>query len=318
MSLNIFGPYGSGINPTTTRPTDTGDPGASDTWFQPCSSPTVDDGTRVSYRWLNKILATVRRATRGMGIADDPATDDLLLEAIKRGATLKNIGNGESLYGGQDSDKAHMIRRLAAGSNITLTVVEGPSGEYAVRIAATAPGSGPTGNTLGNVGDGADVYKGTNSTVEELRGIKGIGPIGAAVNSDNVEVGLPGDAYQILMRDAGTTGQMAGKAITALTTEASPATDDYLLLGKNADGAPRKVTVANVRGSVTANAVGSFRVVRGSNVGDGGNVSSDAISQGAPGGSTWIARGAWWYAQYSATGPGEPIYDWHCLAQRTA
>lgn len=318
MALNIFGPYGSGINPSTSRPSDVGDPGGTDTWFTPCSSPTAGDGTLVSYRWLNKMLATIRSATRGMGIADDPASDDLLLDAIKRGATLRNVGTGFDIYEGPDANKAHLLRKLSAGSNVSLALVEGPTGEYSIRITMTAPGSGPTGNTLGNVGDGADVYKGTNATVEELRGIKGIGPVLAVVNADNIDVGVEGTAYQILMRDASDTGQMAGKTVVALTTEATPADNDYLLLGKNANGAPRKVTVQAVRGASSANSIGSFRVVRTSNVGDGNDVSSDAIGQGAPSGSTWLARGAFWLAQYGSTGPGEPIYDWHCLAQRTA
>ena len=319
MTLNIFGPYGSGVNPTTTRPIDTGEPGATDTWFQPCSSPTANDGTMLSYRWLNKMLATIRRATRGMGIADDPASDEMLLEAIKRGATLRNSGTGVALYGGQDAVKAHMIRRLLAGSNVTLTEVESPSGEHGVRISITVPGSGPTGNTIGNVGDGADIYKGTNSTVEELRGIKGIGPIGAAVNSDNIEVGIEGATATLLMRSAAGTGQSSMQSINSLTAETSPADTDELILQKSGGGALRKVTVANARGSSTANGIGSYRMVRlGGNTVDGTTISADAIAQGAPSGSTWVLRGATWLAQYDATGPGEPIMGWFGLAQRTA
>lgn len=252
---NVFGPYGAGVNPSTTRPTDTDDPGASDTFFVPCSSPTARDGTLVSYRWLNKMLATMRRATRGMAVPDDPASDDLLLEAIRRGATLRNIGVGEDLYQGQDGDKRHLIRRLQAGANVTIIPVNGPSGESALRIAATAPGSGPTGNTLANVGDGADVYKGTNGTTEELRGIKGVGPVGVAANGDNVEVGIPAPQSAILMRAAaGDPGQMSAQTINSLTNEPNPAAADELVLQKAGNGLLRKVT----KGALTSHIGGSI------------------------------------------------------------
>lgn len=245
MPLNIFGPYGPGINPSTTRPSDTGEPGATDTFFAPCSSPTANDGTVVSYRWLNKMLATLRRATRGMGIGDDPASDDLLLEAIKRGATLKNVGDdaGVALYQGQDAAKAHMIRRLLPGSNLTMTLVEGPAGEFAVRFNVVVPGSGPSGNAIRNVGDGADVYKGTATGYEDIRGIKGLGAVLAATNGDNVEVSLPIAAWSLLLRNAGTTGEAAAQTLISLTEETNPAAADVLLLGKSADGALRKVRI---------------------------------------------------------------------------
>jgi len=267
---NIFGPYGAGINPVTTRPVDTGEPGVPDTFFGPCSSPTTRDGTVVSYRWLNKLLATLRRATRGMGIADDPASDDLLLDAIKRGATLKNVGTQSGaldLYAGQNGVKEHLIRRVAPGSNVQLTLVEGPTGEHTLRISVTAPGSGPTGNTISNVGDGADVYKGTNGTTEELRGIKGASgsPIAAATNGDNIELGIESAAYGLLMRAAGTTGQTAAQTVGSLTAEASPADTDVLLLAKSADSALRKVTVAAVRNIAQTYLTGMVDVYHGSN-----------------------------------------------------
>lgn len=252
MSLNIFGPYGPGVNPATSRPSDTGDPGPDDTWFQPCSSPSARDGTVVSYRWLNRMLGSLRTATRYFAVADDTGSDNLLKDAILRGGTLINIGSaGVSLYQGQNADKAHQIRKVLAGSNVTLTEIESPAGEFAVRIALTAPGSGPSGNTLGNVGDGADVYKGTNSTVEEMRGIKGIGPVVAATNGDNIEVGLSGGAYAFLLRNTDTTGQMAAQTIAGLTAETSPASTDELVLSKAGNLGLKKITVANLRAPAT-------------------------------------------------------------------
>lgn len=266
---NIFGPFGSGINPVTTRPVDTGDPGSPDTFFGPCSSPTTRDGTVVSYRWLNKMLATLRRATRGMAVPDDPASDDLLLEAIKRGATLKNVGTQSGaldVYAGQDGSKHHMIRRIVPGSNVQLALVEGPTGEHVLRISVTAPGSGPTGNTIANVGDGADIYKGTNGTTEELRGIKAASgsPISSQASGDNIELGLAGVAWTLLMRAAGTTGQMDDQTVGSLTAEASPANEDVLLLAKAADSALRKVTVAAVRNIAQTYLTGMVDVYHGS------------------------------------------------------
>lgn len=266
---NVFGPFGSGINPVTTRPADTGEPGSPDTFFGPCSSPTTRDGTVVSYRWLNKMLATMRRATRGMAVPDDPASDDLLLEAIKRGATVRNVGTQSGaleVYAGQDGSKHHMIRRIMPGSNVQLALVEGPAGEHVLRISVTAPGSGPTGNTLVNVGDGADIYKGTNGTTEELRGIKAASgsPVAPAVSGDNIELGLPGVAWTLLMRAAGTTGQMDDQTVGSLTAEATPANDDVLLLAKAADSALRKVTVSTLRNIQSTYLTGLVDVYHGS------------------------------------------------------
>ncbi len=258
---NIFGPYGAGINPSESRPSDTGDPGAGDTFFAPCSSPTARDGTVVSYRWLNKILATLRRATRGMGVSDDTASDDLLLEAIKRGATLRNVGVGYDVYQGQDASKQHLIRKLAAGSNVTITEVESPSGEFALRIAAASGGGGGGDTVLVNVGDGADVYKGINlDDEEELRGIKGLAPLAIAVNGDNIDVKLDGTAYTLLLRNANSAGASAFETIISLTNEPSPALADKLLLGKAANGAFRSVSVEALRGSTGLFAKGRIRI----------------------------------------------------------
>ncbi len=260
--MNIVGPHGAGVRETTTRPTDTASGNALDTWFEDCVAGNPNTGTKVPSVWLNKVAALFRRAIRGMGVADvesGTTSDDMLLDAIKRGATLKNVGSGVDLYQGQDTIKRHLISRLFGGANVQVTPVT-VDGETSVRISFTVPGSGPTGNTLGNVGDGADVYKGTNALVEELRGIKGIGPVSSAVNGDNVEIGLTGAAWTLMLRNANSTGQQAATTMLALTEETSPAAADYLLLGKNADGALRKMRRDKLLGFGEIVASGWFQV----------------------------------------------------------
>lgn len=252
---NIVGPHGPGVRETTTRPADSASGSALDTWFEDCVAGNPATGTKLPAVWLNKVAALFRRAIRGMGVPEveaGPASDDMLLEAIRRGATLANVGTGSDIYAGQDAASRHLIRRLAAGSNVTITPIEGPAGEHALRIAVTVPGSGPTGNTLGNVGDGADVYKGTNGTVEELRGIKGIGPISSAVSGDNVEVGLSVGAWTVVLRNNAAAGQAAGVGLLGLTEEANPAAADVVLLAKAADGALRHARIDKVRGGVAS------------------------------------------------------------------
>lgn len=247
--MNIVGPHGAGVRETTTRPTDTASGNALDTWFEDCVAGNPNTGTKVPSVWLNKVAALFRRAIRGMGVADvesGTTSDDMLLDAIKRGATLKNVGSGVDLYQGQDTIKRHMISRLFGGSNVQVTPVT-VDGETSVRISFTVPGSGPTGNTLGNVGDGADVYKGTNAIVEELRGIKGIGPVSSAVNGDNVEIGLTGAAWTLMLRNANSTGQQAATTMLALTEETSPANNDNLLLGKAGTSELKRVSISKLR-----------------------------------------------------------------------
>lgn len=80
---DLIGPA-SALNATVLRPPDTRVFGGTDTWFQPCSGPNVNDGTQVQAVYLNGLLAQIRRAIRGMGIAENNADDDMLLKAIQK------------------------------------------------------------------------------------------------------------------------------------------------------------------------------------------------------------------------------------------
>lgn len=79
---DLLGPANA-PNAVTARPADARVFGADDTFFKGCSAPDVDDGTEVQADWLNGVLAQVRRAIRGMGIAVNNADDDMLLKAIQ-------------------------------------------------------------------------------------------------------------------------------------------------------------------------------------------------------------------------------------------
>lgn len=83
---DLIGPA-SALNSTVLRPADTRVFGSNDTWFQPCSGPNVNDGTQVQAVYLNGILAQIRRAIRGMGIAENNADDDMLLKALQKVVT---------------------------------------------------------------------------------------------------------------------------------------------------------------------------------------------------------------------------------------
>ncbi|WP_276199051.1 hypothetical protein [Chelatococcus sp. XZ-Ab1] len=79
---DLLGPA-SAINAVTTRPGDTRVFGENDSWFKPCTSPSQQDGTRITADFLNGILAQIRRAIVGMGVSVDNADDDMLLKAIQ-------------------------------------------------------------------------------------------------------------------------------------------------------------------------------------------------------------------------------------------
>ena len=85
---NIIGPHGTGINETTTRPTDTASGYQVDTWFQPCINGDPNTGTKIPAVWLNKVTALLRRAIRGMSVPEDELDDDMLLKAIKQAMPL--------------------------------------------------------------------------------------------------------------------------------------------------------------------------------------------------------------------------------------
>lgn len=82
MALDILGPANA-PNAVTVRPPETRIFGALDTFFKPCTTPGSLDGTAVQAVFLNGMLQQLRRAIRGMGVAEDNADNDMLLKAIQ-------------------------------------------------------------------------------------------------------------------------------------------------------------------------------------------------------------------------------------------
>ncbi|CAM5764357.1 hypothetical protein [Bosea minatitlanensis] len=82
---DLLGP--ASLRAATVRPSDARLIGPGDTWFLDCSSPSAEDGTVVPAAWLNAMMAQLRRAIRGRGVAEltpsDPLYDDMLLKAIE-------------------------------------------------------------------------------------------------------------------------------------------------------------------------------------------------------------------------------------------
>lgn len=127
---NDLGPFGAGVNATTEEPDDYGDSGGSDyTWYQDCSSPTSDDGTRFTARWANRMLKYIRRAADGMGVPRNEGDMDRLLKAIQKAirpaANIGGDGAGVGVYKETDTGTlTHMLRRLKGLNGIGIALSE--------------------------------------------------------------------------------------------------------------------------------------------------------------------------------------------------
>lgn len=144
---NIVGPHGPGVNEVTSRPDDVASGNALDTWFADCVAGVAGTGTKIPAVWLNKVAALLRRAIRGMAVADAELDDDMLLKAIQRADKgIEGLGAADSatiinLYAGlkaPDLD-THLIRKIKQGAGISLAIEAG-TGELII----TATGSTPT------------------------------------------------------------------------------------------------------------------------------------------------------------------------------
>ncbi|WP_243368855.1 hypothetical protein [Microvirga solisilvae] len=116
---DLLGPAGSTPNVTTERPTDYRIFGADDTWIKDCTDPVAKDGTPLIAPFFNGVLAQIRRAIRGMGVAQDNADDDMLLKAIQRASTGR-VSEADALLAQQAFP--HM---LTPGNVFTITASVG-------------------------------------------------------------------------------------------------------------------------------------------------------------------------------------------------
>jgi len=87
---DILGPGSNTTDATTSRPADTREMGAADTYFQDCSSSSADDGTAINASFLNGVLANLRGLIRGNGnlgsgspIVTENNGDTMLLLAVQ-------------------------------------------------------------------------------------------------------------------------------------------------------------------------------------------------------------------------------------------
>jgi len=178
MPLNILGPFGAGVNPTTTRPTPATSGSGQDTWFRDCVDGDETTGTKVMSDWLNKMAAQLRRAIRGMGVTEAELDDDMLLKAIQRAeAVLANVGGAVEVYKGENGDGEHELYTLYAGAGITLTLDAENE-----RIVVAASGGAATHVSIGT---GVDVYAGVNGDGQhEYRSLAGAGGIDVAADED--------------------------------------------------------------------------------------------------------------------------------------
>jgi len=132
-----------------------------------------------------------------------PSHEDLeqVRKAIKKmiedGTDSTPLSEGAvAIWGGLRAvDGIHKIRSLKPGANITIEAVEtGPdSGEFEIVISSTAAGGGGGGEEglpLVNVGDGQQIYKGTNIVdgQEEFRTVKGVNGVNVTTDGNVVKV----------------------------------------------------------------------------------------------------------------------------------
>jgi len=113
---DLLGPA-SAPNSTTSRPSEGRTFGGSDTWMKDCSSPSLQDGTVLQANFMNALLAQVRRAVRGTGIAENNASDDLLLNAILTRVPLVRTLTPDSYI---TLDGGHSARDLSVNRAIGL------------------------------------------------------------------------------------------------------------------------------------------------------------------------------------------------------
>lgn len=232
-------------------------------------------------------------------------------------ATLASAGNGTEVYEGL-SGGVHYIRSLIQGTNITLTLVEHPasSGHYGIRIDAAGGGGGGGANVLGNVGAGQNVYKGLNAGIDEFRTLSGrdlIDVVLGGTGNNEVKIGLTDVvAWSVAVRNDAAAGKLAGVPISALTEDTAPASNDWLMLGKNSNGELKKVSVSKIR-ELPAWGIGTVIIVKNANVAAGTTLTTEALAAGAPGG-TWVKLGPQYWFAATESGDG----SWLGMAVRTA
>jgi hypothetical protein len=111
MSLDLLGPT-IAAGGVTTRPTETRNFGAADTFFRDCSSPTLDDGTEYQAAFFNALLANARTIARGNGqtaTSADVVPQDNSDDAILWKAFMQLVQRGQPLIAQDTGAVGHIV-----------------------------------------------------------------------------------------------------------------------------------------------------------------------------------------------------------------
>lgn len=124
---------------------------------------------------------------------------------------------------------------------------------YLLFFMDIAPGGGGAGPPLEAVGTGVAVYKGNDGVNDEIRAVKGLNGVAAAVGTDtgDIEVSLATQAaWSLMLRNSATNGVPAGTKISGLTDDPTPALADILVLEKDATGVLRGATLSAIGNTI--------------------------------------------------------------------
>ncbi|WP_316191601.1 MULTISPECIES: hypothetical protein [unclassified Bradyrhizobium] len=127
---DILGPSNA-PNTVTARPAETRVFGLDDTWFQDCSGPSANDGTRVMAAWLNAIIAQLRVTTRANGnlLAGGPVVAENNSDQMFANAIQYLIQRGQPNYADDTGAANHLVvdlypapKELKKGQVVVATV----------------------------------------------------------------------------------------------------------------------------------------------------------------------------------------------------
>lgn len=164
------GAFGAARSTTTRPPVTPGNaPGDPDTWAKDCTSPAAADGTEHRAGWANFLLAQLRNAIRGGGVAESNTDDEMLARAIQSGRMNYIVATGTAnawLVAPSLALLAYAAGRVlwivAPATNTATAVTANVSGlgtRTIVKSDGSAPGIGDivTGRIYPTIDDGTSI-----------------------------------------------------------------------------------------------------------------------------------------------------------------
>ena len=180
-------------NAVTVRPERTHPYGSIDTWFQPCSSPQAQDGTKLVADWFNDILGQLRAIITGGGITADNA-DAMLLYAVKAlGRRYAAAGGGADaltaaftppVLAGQVVDGLKLAVKIAANNTGAATIDADELGAVPIKMpdGSALPADAMVAGMIALLDRTGATYQLSNPAVTPVAGGGGGGlPVGAVV-----------------------------------------------------------------------------------------------------------------------------------------